>query len=80
MSGPTGEIYRIDWLPGTDVLHGTCHCGAEHAAQDPIAMWEWMLGHPEGHHPAERPTAGPPTAGAPSSGAQPARGPRGSGS
>ena len=52
MSGsPTGEIYRIDWLPGTDVLHGTCHCGAEHSAQDPVEMWEWMLGHPEGHRP-----------------------------
>ncbi|WP_181807743.1 hypothetical protein [Streptomyces shenzhenensis] len=50
----TGEIYRVDWLPGTDVLHGTCHCGAEHTAQDPVGMWEWMLGHPEGHQPPER--------------------------
>ncbi|WP_406377042.1 hypothetical protein OG788_36115 [Streptomyces sp. NBC_00647] len=49
MTGPTGEIYRVDWVPGTDVLHGTCHCGAEHTAKDPIAMWEWMLAHPEGH-------------------------------
>jgi hypothetical protein len=47
----TREIYRVDWIPGTDVLHGTCHCGAEHSAQDPVAMWEWMLGHPEGHRP-----------------------------
>ncbi|CAM5546614.1 hypothetical protein [Streptomyces aurantiogriseus] len=55
MSSPSSagprEIYRIDWLPGTDILHGTCHCGAEHTAQDPIEMWEWMLGHPEGHQP-----------------------------
>ncbi|MFD0307034.1 hypothetical protein [Streptomyces sp. NPDC127119] len=51
MSSCTGEVYRIDWLPGTDVLHGTCHCGAEHTAEDPVAMWEWMLGHPEGHMP-----------------------------
>ncbi|MFF3411930.1 hypothetical protein ACFYW8_38415 [Streptomyces sp. NPDC002742] len=51
MTGQTGEIYRVDWLPGTDVLHGTCHCGAEHTAQDPVAMWEWMLAHPEGHEP-----------------------------
>ncbi|MBQ0852166.1 hypothetical protein J8N05_28830 [Streptomyces sp. BH-SS-21] len=51
MTSPTGEVYRIDWLPGTDVLHGTCHCGAEHTAEDPVAMWEWMLGHPEGHLP-----------------------------
>ncbi|MER5339386.1 hypothetical protein ABT030_03415 [Streptomyces mirabilis] len=49
----TREIYRIDWIPGTDVLHGTCHCGAEQSAQDPIEMWEWMLGHPEGHGPRE---------------------------
>ncbi|MFE2067066.1 hypothetical protein ACFXDH_32605 [Streptomyces sp. NPDC059467] len=53
MSTATGEVYRIDWLPGTDVLHGTCHCGAEHTAQDPVEMWEWMLGHPEGHQPPE---------------------------
>lgn len=53
MTSPTGEIYRIDWLPGTDVLHGTCHCGAEHSAEDPIEMWEWMLGHPEGHAPRD---------------------------
>ncbi|MFE9764062.1 hypothetical protein ACFYPC_05920 [Streptomyces sp. NPDC005808] len=51
MTGPTGEIYRVDWLPGTDILHGTCHCGAEHTAQDPIQMWEWMLAHPDGHEP-----------------------------
>ncbi|KUM70246.1 hypothetical protein [Streptomyces griseorubiginosus] len=50
-AGPTGEIYRIDWLPGTDTLHGTCHCGREHTAQDPIEMWEWMLAHPQGHEP-----------------------------
>ena len=49
----TGEIYRIDWLPGTDVLHGTCHCGAEYSAQDPVEMWEWMLAHPEGHRPPD---------------------------
>jgi hypothetical protein len=53
VTSPTGEIYRVDWLPGTDLLHGTCHCGAEHTAQDPIEMWEWMLAHPEGHEPPE---------------------------
>ena len=51
MSGPTGEIYRVDRLPGTDVLHGTCHCGAERSGQDPVEMWEWMLSHPVGHLP-----------------------------
>lgn len=58
----TGEIYRIDWLPGTDVLHGTCHCGAQHTAQDPVEMWEWMLGHPEGHSPHEPDEQGEPDA------------------
>ncbi|WP_069816051.1 hypothetical protein [Streptomyces sp. TP-A0874] len=48
-SKATAEVYRIDWLPGTDILHGTCHCGAEHTDQDPTAMWEWMLSHPTGH-------------------------------
>ncbi|MGW3633999.1 hypothetical protein ACWD7F_28280 [Streptomyces sp. NPDC005122] len=45
------EVYRVDWLPGTDVLRGTCHCGAGHTAQDPVGMWERMLAHPEGHTP-----------------------------
>jgi hypothetical protein len=49
VTAPTGEVYRIDWLPGTDTLHGTCHCGREHTSQDPIEMWEWMLAHPNGH-------------------------------
>jgi len=49
-STATGEIYRIDWLPGTDTLHGTCHCGREHTAQDPVEMWEWML-EPRGTEP-----------------------------
>ncbi|MEU8947574.1 hypothetical protein [Streptomyces sp. NPDC048489] len=48
---PRREVYRVDWLPGTDVLRGTCHCGAEHTAHDPVEMWEWMLSHPEGHLP-----------------------------
>ncbi|MGW4074381.1 hypothetical protein ACWELB_12795 [Streptomyces asiaticus] len=53
MSGtPTAEVYRIDWLPGTDVLHGVCHCGAERTAEDPVELWQWMLAHPSGHHPA----------------------------
>ena len=48
----TGDnVVRIEWLPGTDTLVGTCHCTARHEAQDPIAMWEWMLAHPEGHVP-----------------------------
>lgn len=43
------SVVRVEWLPGSDVLLGTCHCGATHQAQDPISMWEWLLAHPEGH-------------------------------
>lgn len=50
-AGPTAEVYRIDWLPGTDRLRGICHCGAENVAEDPVGMWEWMLAHPRGHVP-----------------------------
>lgn len=50
MDGPvSAEVYRIDWTPGDDTLHGVCHCGAEHRATDPVQMWEWMLAHPRGH-------------------------------
>ncbi|WP_435135573.1 hypothetical protein [Actinacidiphila sp. bgisy144] len=42
-------MFRIRWLPGTDVLLGRCHCGAEHACQDPVGMWDWLLTHPD--HP-----------------------------
>jgi hypothetical protein len=45
----TGLINRIDWEPGSDVLRGTCHCGARHTCDDPVAMWIWLLAHPEGH-------------------------------
>ncbi|WP_338703181.1 hypothetical protein V2W30_38185 [Streptomyces sp. Q6] len=47
MSDRAGEVFRIDWLPGTDVLSGRCHCGAAHTCEDPVAMWEWMLAHPD---------------------------------
>jgi hypothetical protein len=50
MTGPSsGATNRIDWQPGTDLLHGTCHCGAQHTADDPVEMWTWLLSHPEGH-------------------------------
>lgn len=47
-----GTVNRITWLPGTDLLVGTCHCGAVAEADGPAAMWDWLLAHPE--HP-ERP-------------------------
>ncbi|MEV8566268.1 hypothetical protein AB0436_11950 [Streptomyces sp. NPDC051322] len=48
-----GEVYRISWVPGTDLLSGVCHCGAEQSADDPVVLWEWMLSHPVGHDPVE---------------------------
>lgn len=50
LHGP--NVVRIEWLPGSDTLVGTCHCSAQHEAQDPIAMWTWLLAHPEGHEAA----------------------------
>jgi hypothetical protein len=51
---PAGErVLRVDWLPGSDRLRGLCHCGAEAEAEDPTAMWEWLLAHPD--HPAGGP-------------------------
>ncbi|WP_218617789.1 hypothetical protein [Cryptosporangium aurantiacum] len=40
----------MDWVPGSDRLHGRCHCGAESDAEDPVTLWEWLLAHPD--HPA----------------------------
>jgi hypothetical protein len=28
---------------------GTCFCGAEREAEDPIELWTWLLDHPIGH-------------------------------
>lgn len=48
---PAGSpVFRVRWLPGTDVLLGTCHCDAQHEGQDPAEMWDWLLAHPD--HPA----------------------------
>jgi hypothetical protein len=43
------KVYRIEWLPGTDWLVGTCYCGAVREVDDPVVMWQWLLAHPEGH-------------------------------
>lgn len=45
----TGAVFRVHWLPGTDLLRGICHCGAAHEAEDPVELWSWLLGHPDGH-------------------------------
>ena len=42
-------MLRVVWLPGSDQLLGRCHCGAEHVAEGPVEVWEWLLAHPTGH-------------------------------
>ena len=44
---PAADLIRVRWLPGSDRLVGTCHCGAEHTAEDPEQLWQWLLAHPE---------------------------------
>jgi hypothetical protein len=46
------ERYRIVWAPGSDLLVGTCHCGAEHTSEDPVRLWQWLLAHPDHRDPA----------------------------
>jgi hypothetical protein len=41
--------YVVRWVPGTDHLIGTCHCGATREADDPVNLWDWLYGHPEDH-------------------------------
>ncbi|MCK2218258.1 hypothetical protein MF672_031375 [Actinomadura sp. ATCC 31491] len=54
--GPAGrEVLRVEWLPGSDVLRGLCHCGAAHLAEGPVEVWEWLLSHPAGHSPGPAP-------------------------
>ncbi|MDG4808787.1 hypothetical protein O7634_18745 [Micromonospora sp. WMMD1120] len=53
------RVYRIRWLPGTDTLRGTCHCGAERSADDPVELWEWLLAHPRGHRAGPAAAPGP---------------------
>jgi hypothetical protein len=47
------RVLRVSWLPGSDRLRGHCHCGTETEAEDPVAMWEWLLAHPD--HPTSNP-------------------------
>jgi hypothetical protein len=51
LDASSATVFRVHWLPGTDTLLGTCHCGAEHVARDPVELWAWLLSHPEGHRP-----------------------------
>ncbi|MEV8308272.1 hypothetical protein AB0P36_13135 [Streptomyces flavidovirens] len=48
----TGEgVFRIHWVLGTDRLLAVCHCGAQREFEDPVQLWDWLLGHPDGHRP-----------------------------
>jgi hypothetical protein len=49
LTGPA--VLRVVWLPGSDQLQGTCHCGAVHIADGPVEVWDWLLAHPVGHGP-----------------------------
>ncbi|MDG4858652.1 hypothetical protein P8605_10905 [Streptomyces sp. T-3] len=44
--------FQVFWEPGSDVLTGTCHCGAVIRAEDPVEVWSWLLAHPD--HPDHR--------------------------
>jgi hypothetical protein len=44
-----GRVYRVQWVPGTDHLLGECFCRAQHVSDDPLALWDWLYGHPHGH-------------------------------
>ena len=46
------RVHRIHWVLGTDWLRAVCHCGAERLFDDPVELWDWLLGHPDGHAPA----------------------------
>ncbi|GAA2935567.1 hypothetical protein [Streptomyces enissocaesilis] len=55
----TGEgVFRIHWVLGTDRLSAVCHCGAEREFEDPVELWDWLLGHPEDHRPRTAAEAG----------------------
>jgi hypothetical protein len=50
----TGDsVFRIHWVLGTDRLLAVCHCGAEQEFDDPVPLWDWLLGHPDGHRTDE---------------------------
>ncbi|KAF4410077.1 MULTISPECIES: hypothetical protein [Streptomyces] len=56
---PAPGVLRVEWVPGSDQLLGTCHCGARQVAESPAEIWQWLLAHPEGHEPPPGPAAAP---------------------
>ncbi|MFG2894416.1 hypothetical protein [Streptomyces sp. NPDC048248] len=53
------DVYRIHWVLGADRLLAVCHCGAQREFEDPVALWDWLLDHPEDHHPGPGPRSAP---------------------
>ena len=52
--GPTAmlrgsTVFRVVWLPGSDLLCGYCWCGASRTDEDPVELWEWLVDHPRTH-------------------------------
>jgi hypothetical protein len=47
------SVLRVVWIPGSDQLLGTCHCGATRVADGPVEVWDWLTGHPVGHEDAD---------------------------
>ncbi|GAA1085384.1 MULTISPECIES: hypothetical protein [Pseudonocardia] len=43
------RVQRIHWVLGTDLLRAVCHCGAERVFDDPVPLWDWLLGCPVDH-------------------------------
>ncbi|MFC7307052.1 hypothetical protein ACFQVC_22840 [Streptomyces monticola] len=71
----SGErVHRIHWLLGTDRLLAVCHCGAEREFEDPVPLWDWLLGHPDDHRADATDTpGGDPAALRPRPGPEPGR-------
>lgn len=44
------KTLQVRWLPGSDQLEGICHCAAAYVCEEPGEVWDWLLGHPAGHH------------------------------
>ena len=54
MSVALFATFRVDWVPGSDTLQGTCFCGASTTAEDPATLLDWLDAHPFGHPDARR--------------------------
>lgn len=52
----SGDVCRVHWIPGSDRLRAACHCGAEREFEAPVELWDWLLGHPDGHQPPSPPS------------------------